>query len=654
VRNIKKKTSIKKPALILALVLAVTLAALAVAGLLIYLGSANKAPVPGPIIDGKEGYHVIVAGGEPEGIAAALAASRNGMKTLLVEEGDALGGLFTLGMLNFLDMNYRRGAGNVLLTQGIFKEFYSALGNAFDVGEAKAWFMQKCLDEPNLTVMLNADILAPVMEGNTIAGLEVLEPGSSEPTVIRSLAVIDATVDGDVAAAAGAPYTVGGEDYGAHGILQGVTLVFEVSGVDWGAVTDYLENDDNPDTGADSVSAWGYGKEALDYVSVDGNMRFRGPNIARQKNGDLLLNALLIFGVDALDPESYAEGIARGRREIPYVIEFMRENFTGFENVVFVDHAPRLYVRETRHFIGEYRLTITDVLENRDHWDRVGHGSYPVDLQPTSPDNLGNIIGAPDIYSIPFRCLVPQAIDQLLIAGRSASFDSLPHGSARVVPIGMVAGEACGTAVAYSVKNGVTVRQMTSDEAAILWLQKQLKKQGAYLSEYIPPRMAVMDHWAYPGMAAIRELGLAYGGYSNDYRLDDDAPHRWALQNRLNTIMGVMHERSAMRGGFQIPAWVTSVDTDDITVGLVFMKAAECASLGDRGRYPEGYEAAPGDMLAPDAFAVVIDAEKYLVELGVLDAADLRHFPDLDAIATTGQLFYVQGAVYTFLMGLLP
>ena len=634
----------------LTFVLAIIVVVAIFAGVLIYRSSVGGKPVAGPVIDGLEGYHVIVAGGEPEGIAAALAAARNGMKTLLVEEGDALGGLFTLGMLNFLDMNQSKGPSRELLTRGIFREFYNALGNAFDVEEAKAWFIQKCKKEPNLTVLLNTEIIAPVMDGNVIIGLELRESaaGDQESKIYRSLAVIDATTDGDVAAAAGVPYTVGAEDYGSYGTLQGVTLVFEVSGVDWNVVTDYLENDGNPNTGVDSVSAWGYGSEALNYVSVDGNMRFRGPNIARQKNGDMLLNALIIFGVDALNPESYAEGIERGRREIPYVIEFMQKNFKGFENVVYVDHAPRLYVRETRHFFGEYRLTITDVLENRDHWDRIGHGNYPVDIQPTSPDNTGNIIGAPDIYSIPFRCLVPLEIDQLLITGRSASYDSLPHGSARVVPIGMVTGEACGSAVAYSVNNGVTFRQMTRDTKAILWLQNQLKKHGAYLIEYEPPRFAVMDHWAYPGLAAVRELGYADGGYSNDYRLDNKVSHRWALQNRLNRIMSVMHKSTENLGDFRIPAWETSLDTDDITVGLVFLKTAECASLVDWDRYPLGHQAS-GEPIKPMPFASAGDARDYLVRLGVLDADILVHFPDMDVIATYGQLFCVVGAFYNYL-----
>ena len=133
----------------------------------------------------------------------------------------------------------------------------------------------------------------------------------------------------------------------------------------------------------------------------DPQMRFRGPNLARQKNGNVLINALLIFGVDSLDPASKAEGIARGKKEIPHIVEYMRENFVGFEKAQFVSTAEQLYVRETRHIQGEYRLTITDVLENRDQWDKIGYGSYPVDVQPTSPSNSGNVIGKPAIYAIP-------------------------------------------------------------------------------------------------------------------------------------------------------------------------------------------------------------------------------------------------------------
>ena len=585
------------------------------------------APIPDKPLEGF--YDVIVAGGEPEGVAAALAAARNGAKTLLVEKGDALGGLMTLGMLNYIDQN--RGPDGELLTRGIFLEFYSALGNAFDIDEAKKWFMDKCIAEQNLTVLVDTEIIAPIMDGKTITGLEIQEKNSSEPLAVQSKAVIDATADGDIAAASGAPYTVGGEDYGAHGVLQGVTLVFEVAGVDWDTLVNHIRSDGLSYTGVNGMAAWGYPEEVKDYTPADGNMRFRGPNIARLVNGNVLLNALIIFGVDATDPDSYAEGIARGEREIPYIIDFMRERFPGFENCSFVRHAPRLYVRETRHFQGEYRLTITDVLENRDHWDRIGHGGYPIDVQASSPDTYGTCFGTPDIYSIPFRCLVPLDIEQLLIAGRSASYDSLAHGSARVVPVGMVTGEACGTAAAYSVSRGVSFRQMSRDPDAILWLQNTLKDQGAYLIEYDPPRMAVMDHWAYSGVVVMRELGLAAGGYRNDYQLESDVSGRMYVLSIANDIMRVINERTEHFDQSLTPISEVRLDMADATVGSLLILAAQCASDGNM-------------------FDDAADAESYLIERGILDENDLRYFPVMDAIASVGQLYYVFGQLYTILM----
>ena len=589
-------------------------------------GLDKTSPAVRPIIDGVEGYHLIVVGGEPEGVAAALAAARNGVSTLLVEEGDALGGLMTLGMLDFIDQNH--GPGRILLTQGIFHEFYSILGNAFDIEEAKDLFYNKCQDEQNLTVMLNTKVITPIMDANTIIGLEVNTADSGASQIVRCQTVIDATVDGDVAAAAGAPYTVGGEDYGAGGIAQGATLVFELGGVDWTTLTNHIRNNGNPNSGVHGKAAWGYEGESLAYTPIDDNIRFRGPNIARLRNDNVLINGLIIFGVDAHYSESYSKGIERGSSEIPHIVEFMRENFAGFENAYFVHHASRLYVRETRHFIGEYRLTITDVLENRDHWDRIGHGSYPVDIQSTSPNSLGRIVGTPDIYSIPFRCLVPLKIDQLLIVGRSASYDSLAHGSARVIPIGMVTGEAAGTAVAYSITGGATFREMSQNPDAILWLQNRLKSQGAFIMEYEPPRKEFMDHWAYPGLVIMREMGLASGGYDNDYMLDSNVNHRWELQNRINYMTRVLGERTDDNDRLQIPAPQLRLDTDDVTVGLLLSTAAHVASFGD-------------------VFDDAALAREFLIQQGILVEDNLHHFTNLDVIATQGHLHSVLGGLYT-------
>ena len=236
-------------------------------------------------------------------------------------------------------------------------------------------------------------------------------------------------------------------------------------------------------------------------------MRLRGFNIARQNNGNVLINALIIFGVDPLSEESKAEGIARAQAEMEYLIPYIRENFAGFEKAELVKTAEQLYVRESRHIIGEYQLTIDDVLENRDQWDKIAIGAYPVDVQPTAAQTYGTVIGSPDRYAIPFRCLVPLKVDNLLVVGRSASYMSLAAGSARVIPIGMAEGEAAGVAAAYSVNNQMDFRTMSQEKTAIASVQEALKKQGAYLEDF-EVHEAFMDHWAYPGVKVLRSLGI--------------------------------------------------------------------------------------------------------------------------------------------------
>ncbi len=478
-------------------------------------------------------YDVIVVGGDPEGVCAAVSSARNGLKTLLIEDDEALGGLMTLGKLNFIDICESRDGS--ILTQGLFMEFYEGVGGtAFDVEKAKSFFYDWVTNEKNATLKLNTKFIAPVMDEDCITGV-VVEEENGEQVTYTAACVIDATVDADVAAAAGAPYTIAGEDIGEKERHMGVTLVFELSGVDWDKVVNYLENDDNAGTGATEKTAWGYTREGYAYEPQDDLMRLRGFNVARQDNGNVLVNALIIFGVDAMSEESKAQGIARAQKELEYIVPYVQQNFIGFEQAQLVGTASQLYVRESRHIVGEYQLTIDDVLENRDQWDKIAIVAYPADIQPTAGQTYGTVIGSPDRYAIPFRCLVPLNVENLLVIGRSASYTSLAAGSARVIPVGMAEGEAAGVAAAYSLDKQSSFREMSQDEKAIASVQKQLKKQGAYLDDF-EVHEDFMEHWAYSGVKVIRSLGLLDGGYSNDYRLDE-AMGKWRLQNMINNSM---------------------------------------------------------------------------------------------------------------------
>lgn len=478
-------------------------------------------------------YDVIVVGGDPEGVCAAVSSARNDLKTLLIEDDEALGGLMTLGKLNFIDICESRDGS--ILTQGLFMEFYEGVGGtAFDVEKAKTFFYDWITNEKNATLKLNTKFIAPVMEDDCITGV-VVEEENGEQVTYTAARIIDATVDADVAAAAGAPYTIAGEDIGERDRHMGVTLVFELSGVDWDKVVNYLENDNNAGTGATEKTAWGYTREGYAYEPQDELMRLRGFNVARQDNGNVLVNALIIFGVDAMSEESKAQGIARAQKELEYIVPYVQQNFIGFEQAQLVGTASQLYVRESRHIVGEYQLTIDDVLENRDQWDKIAIVAYPADIQPTAGQTYGTVIGSPDRYAIPFRCLVPLHVENLLVIGRSASYTSLAAGSARVIPVGMAEGEAAGVAAAYSLDKQSSFREMSQNEKAIASVQKQLKKQGAYLDDF-EVHEDFMEHWAYSGVKVIRSLGLLDGGYSNDYRLDE-AMGKWRLQNMINNSM---------------------------------------------------------------------------------------------------------------------
>jgi hypothetical protein len=309
--------------------------------------------------------------------------------------------------------------------------------------------------------------------------------------------------------------------------------------------------------------------------------------------------------------------------ELPHVIEFMKSNFKGFKNVALVDTASRLYVRESRHFLGEYRLTITDVLENRDHWDRVAHGNYPVDIQPKSSADRGMVVGQPWIYSIPFRCLTPLNIENLLIAGRSASYDSLAHGSTRVVPVGVAVGEAAGVAAGMSIDANMSFREMSKDEAAIASLQQELVNRGAYLKAYDPPAEPVMEHWAYPGLRVIRALGMAAGGYSNEYGLDDPVSFMRG-QNILNELANRLMKKIP---GKEIPV----IYFKEGTVDQLYL-AEKIAYLIDQNA-PKGEE-----------------AWTMLESLGIIDPELSRQMGDPAAEATVGVLYVLGARAYEMLV----
>lgn len=483
--------------------------------LLVSLPALAPARAAGILPD--EAYDVVVVGAEPEGVAAAVAAARAGARVLLLERRDGPGGLYTYGWLNSFDMNY--GPRGELLTRGLFAAFYrEAGGTSFDVGEAGRILERWLAGEPRVNALYGVATVSPLVSA-TGALTAVRATVRAGAVVFPARVFVDATQDADLAASAGAPYTLGGEDYGVPEMMA-ATLVFKLAGVDWQAVRRALAADGDAGTDADARSAWGFWREARRYRPGSERLRLRGLNLGRQRDGSVLVNALQIFGVNGLDASSYREGYGLACREVPRIVSFLRQNIPGFGRARLAGTAPELYIRETRHIKGEYLLTLDDVLGNRCFPDQIAVASYPVDVQATNPSNYGWVFGRPKMYGIPLRCLVPLGVDNLLVVGRAASYSSLAAGSARVVPVGMATGQAAGVAAALAARKGVTPRALARDPALVREVQEVLRAQGAYLPAFSLAH-PVADHWAYPAVRELQRLGLVAAGYRNDYRLEE-------------------------------------------------------------------------------------------------------------------------------------
>ena len=576
-------------------------------------------------------YDVIVVGSDPEGIAAALSAARNGMKTLLLSKDSTPGGLYTLGALNFIDVPETRDG--TLLVGGIYEEFVNAVGGSgFDIVNAANVFNDMLTAEDNLTVRYGAKFQEPVMNGNTITGVTVLEEGDMLVTYDAPY-IIDATQDGDVAAAAGAPYTYAGEDIGERDREMGVTLVFRVSGVNWDSMCRYLTIkrgigeifNKSTSMGVSGNTAWGFSDEGYAYEPSDEAMRLRGFNMAKQDNGDVLVNALLIFDVDPLDEASREEGIARAKAELENIIPYLQDEFWGFGDCELAGTAEDLYVRESRHITCEYNLTIDDVLENRDQDDRIAVTSYPVDVQPTKTQTYGTVVGYPDQYAVGYKSLVPQDVDGLLVVGRAAGYTSLAAGSARIVPTGMACGEAAGVAVAVAKAQSATPRDLVDDDAAIAEIQEKLTAQGAKL-DHTQTHEEVMDHWAYPGVKVLRSLGVLDGGYDNNYYLDDTITMN-RYQNMVNNAV--------KKAGFELSEKIYV--NEEIPARQI---------IGTMARAVIELEGA--DKLADDN-DVYMNALK---ERGIMTDELAEYFTDMEAAPNAGAVTLLTARFYSYLLTL--
>ncbi len=438
---------------------------------------------------------VLVVGGGPSGITAALAAVEDGLNVLLLESRSFLGGNMTIGLpiLGFLGQK-----GNQII-KGIPQKFIDRL-KAVDASsehrpcplhmsltlvepEAVKTVALEMLQEAGVEVMFYTFCSDAIMEGDELKGIIIESKAGREAILAKT--IIDCTGDADVAYRSGVPCEYGNEVGG----VQPPTLMFCLGGVDTEKLR--LSIAEEPRTYlTDFIPAEYFGqnnqfivvglRSLIQKASEDGLHLpvERTIIITGLRKGEAWINMTRINGVNGTDPESLSHGETEGRRQIHDIQKYLIDYVPGFEKAYFLKTAPFVGIRETRRINGQYTMTQEDILGCRHFEDAIAVASYPLDIH--HPDGGGcTLTWCGDCYDIPFRSLIPQKVKNLIVAGRSISTTHEAMSAIRVMAPCMAMGEAAGRAAKMAVRNGVPVGEISVEQ-----LQEELVESGAFLRDF--------------------------------------------------------------------------------------------------------------------------------------------------------------------------
>jgi 2-polyprenyl-6-methoxyphenol hydroxylase-like FAD-dependent oxidoreductase len=442
---------------------------------------------------------VCVVGGGPAGFGAAVAAARNGSKTLLVERYGFIGGNLTIAMVNpmftFHDVHGRqviRGIAGELVERLVGRAgslghvtdltFDNASMTPFDPEAMKVLLLDMVL-ESGARLMLHS-MVAHVLGGDRRVEAVIVENKSGRQA-IRPKIVIDCSADADVVARLGAPFIKGREE---DGLMQPVTLFFRIGDVDFDALRAWMkanralvkgEPTDEEIDSQKALALLGLNR-VMEQAIADGDL---DPQVAPRillyqlpRRGQVAVNCTRLQGIDGTRVEDLTRAEILTRRQAQQVHRLLKARVGGFEDSYIVDTGVQVGVRETRHIVGDYTLTEQDVLNSRHFDDGIACGTFAIDIHP--PDGRTQVFtgSGKAVYEVPYRSLLPRGFDNLLVAGRCISATHAAFGSARVMATAMAIGQGAGTAAALALRTGSTTREVDPRE-----VRRVLVEQGQYL-----------------------------------------------------------------------------------------------------------------------------------------------------------------------------
>lgn len=423
----------------------------------------------------KEGnrYDVVVIGSELEGVLLAKAAHDLGLKVLILDPREKPGGQLIQGKMLVLDepkTNQKKS-----LIQGELRKLY----DGYNAGTLRT--------DAQFEKYYNRLIAGiPLASGVHIQNVQTDPEGAGDLQSLQSLTF--QKKDRSIYTVQ-SRYWVENTDFaaltsmlkvkripGVESIFHGdkpdymaATYMLKFKNVNWNklhsaTLKSYpltrLEKQYGPNTYVDYDFGTGFSNITAKYKPHDPQLRLRGINSTYQKNGEVIMNALLIYNVNPADSKSVDAAIKKAKAEASGILKFLRANLPGYERAELNGFPNYLYIRDYDRYETEYVLQVEDLMNTRMFWDNVSIGGYPVDIQGTQSVPNGKGYGKPDHYGIPLRSFELKSYENVLVAGKNIGASAKAYGSARVTPTTGLAGETIGI-ILGSELNGKSLRELT-------------------------------------------------------------------------------------------------------------------------------------------------------------------------------------------------